>query len=197
MSALPPQVLEGARSGVQFSHARGQDSAGLILQQSCFFVNVAETIAQWTRSVRPKQMIRPAELVELLGRRIVLINAFRTVRPSAPPCRMSNIFVAHATMPAIRGDHCAGRYTVRRLVWGLLDRSTNESPGGTVSYQIIESECISCGACEPECPNEAISEKGSTYVIDPNKCTECEGQYDEPQCAAICPVPDTCVPSAA
>ncbi|XZF15449.1 4Fe-4S dicluster domain-containing protein [Chitinophagaceae bacterium MMS25-I14] len=91
----------------------------------------------------------------------------------------------------------------------------------------ITDECINCGACEPECPNNAIYEggvewaiadgtsvKGSytlmdgsatdagarhepkavdTYYITPDKCTECQGFHDEPQCAAVCPV-DCCVP---
>lgn len=91
----------------------------------------------------------------------------------------------------------------------------------------ITEECINCGACEPECPNNAIYEggvewamadgtsvKGSytlldgsvvdadqknapvatdTYYITPNKCTECQGFHEEPQCAAVCPV-DGCVP---
>lgn len=57
---------------------------------------------------------------------------------------------------------------------------------------IITDECIACGACEPECPNQAISE-GEIYIIDPDLCTECVGAFDEPQCAAVCPV-DCCVP---
>ena len=90
----------------------------------------------------------------------------------------------------------------------------------------ITDECINCGACEPECPNNAIYEggvewaiadgtsvKGSyvlmdgsivaadkrnepvaadAYYISPNKCTECQGFHEEPQCAAVCPV-DCCV----
>lgn len=94
----------------------------------------------------------------------------------------------------------------------------------------ITDECINCGACEPECPNNAIYEggvewaisdgttvKGSftlmdgsvidaeqrnapisadTYYIVPNKCTECQGFHEEPQCAAVCPV-DCCVPDEA
>ncbi|MBI5194382.1 MAG: YfhL family 4Fe-4S dicluster ferredoxin [Nitrospirae bacterium] len=55
----------------------------------------------------------------------------------------------------------------------------------------INEECIACAACLPECPNEAISE-GDIYIIDPNKCTECVGHYDEPQCQAVCPV-DNCI----
>ncbi|MDX1912301.1 MAG: 4Fe-4S dicluster domain-containing protein [Saprospiraceae bacterium] len=92
---------------------------------------------------------------------------------------------------------------------------------------IITDECINCGACEPECPNNAIYEggvewaiadgntvkgmfeleDGSTvdaaqklapvsneyYYIVPDKCTECTGFHEEPQCAAVCPV-DCCVP---
>lgn len=91
----------------------------------------------------------------------------------------------------------------------------------------ITDECINCGACEPECPNNAIYEgamnwkfsdgtslKGKIiskigsildadesqipvsdelYYIVTDKCTECVGFHDEPQCAAVCPV-DCCVP---
>jgi len=31
------------------------------------------------------------------------------------------------------------------------------------------------------------------FLIDPKKCTECLGHFDEPQCVAVCPVDDTCV----
>jgi len=92
---------------------------------------------------------------------------------------------------------------------------------------MITDECINCGACEPECPNNAIYEggvewaisDGSTvsgqyeledgssvdaahknvpvsndfYYIVPDKCTECTGFHEEPQCAAVCPV-DCCLP---
>ena len=92
---------------------------------------------------------------------------------------------------------------------------------------IITDECINCGACEPECPNNAIYEGGvewsindgtsikgdfqlesgqvisatdrqspvsdEFYYIVPDKCTECVGFHEEPQCAAVCPV-DCCVP---
>ena len=83
----------------------------------------------------------------------------------------------------------------------------------------ITDECINCGACEPECPNNAIYEGGSQweyngqmfgegdaapsgatgfyssefFYISPDKCTECKGFHDEPQCAAVCPV-DCCIP---
>ncbi|WP_185853227.1 4Fe-4S binding protein [Blattabacterium cuenoti] len=85
----------------------------------------------------------------------------------------------------------------------------------------ITEECINCGACEPECPNNAIYEGGKKwsisdgtslrkketsfltmdqepkekdiYFIVPEKCTECVGFYDEPQCIVICPV-HCCVP---
>ena len=64
-----------------------------------------------------------------------------------------------------------------------------------MAYKIIASQCTGCSACEFECPNAAISMKGETFIIDPNKCTECEGQYDHPQCDTVCPVPDTCIPA--
>lgn len=91
---------------------------------------------------------------------------------------------------------------------------------------MITDECINCGACEPECPNNAIYEGGvewrmsdgtdltgtvttptgntydadeeqepvsmDIYFIVTDKCTECVGFHDEPQCAAVCPV-DCCV----
>ena len=60
-----------------------------------------------------------------------------------------------------------------------------------MSYKITD-ECISCGACEPECPNTAITEGETIYVIDPDKCTECVGSFDVSKCAEICPV-DACV----
>ncbi|MBL7815165.1 MAG: 4Fe-4S dicluster domain-containing protein [Saprospiraceae bacterium] len=92
---------------------------------------------------------------------------------------------------------------------------------------MITDDCINCGACEPECPNNAIYEGGvewkisdgagvsgdyelgdgtiidvheaqtpvsdEYYYIVPDKCTECVGFHEEPQCAAVCPV-DCCVP---
>lgn len=57
---------------------------------------------------------------------------------------------------------------------------------------MITDECINCDVCEPECPNEAISQGDSIYQIDPNKCTECVGHYDTPQCVEVCPV--DCIP---
>ncbi len=79
---------------------------------------------------------------------------------------------------------------------------------------IITDECINCGACEPECPNTAIYEGGiewtwaggtsldnkeeqtpvseEFYYIVADKCTECNGFHEEPQCAAVCPV-DCCI----
>ncbi len=56
----------------------------------------------------------------------------------------------------------------------------------------ITDECINCDVCEPECPNEAISQGEQYYVIDPFRCTECVGHFDEPQCQQVCPV--ACIP---
>ena len=58
---------------------------------------------------------------------------------------------------------------------------------------MITEECINCGACEPECPNQAITAGDEIYEIDPAKCTECVGSFDESQCVEVCPV-DCCVP---
>lgn len=57
----------------------------------------------------------------------------------------------------------------------------------------ITEMCINCGACEPECPNEAISEGKEIYVVDPRLCTECVGFHDYEACQAVCPV-ECCVP---
>jgi ferredoxin len=76
---------------------------------------------------------------------------------------------------------------------------------------LIADNCINCGACLPECPNEAIFENRSgaeaagthvtegigegdgLYVIAYDRCTECVGHFDEPQCAAVCPVDECCI----
>ena len=47
---------------------------------------------------------------------------------------------------------------------------------------VINDECISCGACEAECPVNAISEGDGKYVIDPDTCIDCGS------CASVCPV---------
>ena len=57
---------------------------------------------------------------------------------------------------------------------------------------LITDECINCDVCEPECPNQAISLGAQIYEIDPAKCTECIGHFDEPQCVQVCPV--DCIP---
>ncbi len=57
---------------------------------------------------------------------------------------------------------------------------------------LITDECINCDVCEPECPNQAISMGVEIYQIDPAKCTECVGHFDEPQCVQVCPV--DCIP---
>ncbi len=57
----------------------------------------------------------------------------------------------------------------------------------------ITDVCINCGACEPECPNGAISQGEELFVIDPALCTECVGFNDREACATVCPV-DCCLP---
>ena len=74
---------------------------------------------------------------------------------------------------------------------------------------MITSECINCGACEPECPNTAIYQGGvewehngvkhpplsaEVFYIVPEKCTECVGFHDQEACAVVCPV-DVCIPN--
>lgn len=57
----------------------------------------------------------------------------------------------------------------------------------------ITYDCIACAACVEDCSNQAISEGPGIFVIDPERCTECVGFHDSPQCVDICPV-DACVP---
>ena len=52
----------------------------------------------------------------------------------------------------------------------------------------INELCVNCDVCEPACPNQAISQGEAIYVIDPARCTECVGHFDEPQCVVVCPV---------
>ena len=56
----------------------------------------------------------------------------------------------------------------------------------------ITDECINCDVCEPECPNNAISQGEEIYEINPSLCTECVGHFDTPQCVEVCPV--DCIP---
>lgn len=62
----------------------------------------------------------------------------------------------------------------------------------------INALCVNCDVCEPACPNQAISQGEEIYVIDPARCTECVGHFDEPQCVVVCPVecidPDPDIP---
>ncbi len=53
---------------------------------------------------------------------------------------------------------------------------------------LITDQCINCDVCEPVCPNQAIAQGDQFYVIEPNRCTECVGHYDTPQCVEVCPV---------
>ena len=56
----------------------------------------------------------------------------------------------------------------------------------------ITDACINCDVCEPECPNQAISMGPEIYEINPDRCTECVGHFDTPQCVQLCPV--DCIP---
>ena len=57
---------------------------------------------------------------------------------------------------------------------------------------MITDDCINCDVCEPACPNDAISMGELIYQINSDKCTECVGHFDEPQCVQVCPV--ACIP---
>jgi ferredoxin len=61
---------------------------------------------------------------------------------------------------------------------------------------LITSDCINCGNCVAECPNEAISPGDTIHVIDPDLCTECVGFFDFEACQRVCPV-ECCLPDPA
>lgn len=46
----------------------------------------------------------------------------------------------------------------------------------------INDACVSCGACEPECPVSCISQGDSIYVVSADDCIDCGA------CANVCPV---------
>jgi ferredoxin len=52
----------------------------------------------------------------------------------------------------------------------------------------IINTCVNCFACEPLCPSQAIYKAEAHFLINPKKCTECHGDFDDPQCATICPI---------
>ena len=55
---------------------------------------------------------------------------------------------------------------------------------------VINETCINCGNCEPACPNQAISAGDNIYLIARERCTECVGAFDKPQCVDACPIGD-------
>lgn len=56
-----------------------------------------------------------------------------------------------------------------------------------MSYAIVET-CINCWACEPLCPSRAIHQAKPHFRIDAKRCTECDGDFLDPQCVSICPI---------
>lgn len=53
---------------------------------------------------------------------------------------------------------------------------------------IITELCFNCGVCESVCPGDGISRGAETFVIDPERCTECVGFYHRQQCTRVCPI---------
>ena len=53
---------------------------------------------------------------------------------------------------------------------------------------VISEDCIACGACISECPNGAIRDGETTCVVNPDRCTECVGDHQQPECDIICPI---------
>lgn len=56
-----------------------------------------------------------------------------------------------------------------------------------MAVRIVES-CVNCWACQPLCPSDAIYEAQPHFLVDAKRCTECDGEYADPQCASICPI---------
>lgn len=61
-----------------------------------------------------------------------------------------------------------------------------------MSLYIVAEECISCGDCKPVCPTDSIKEGAVVFEINKKTCTECNGDYDVPQCIKVCPI-DNCI----
>lgn len=59
-----------------------------------------------------------------------------------------------------------------------------------MALKILQAECTSCGDCKPVCPTKSITEKGGMFKINADSCTECEGEFDDPQCVSACPGAD-------
>lgn len=57
-----------------------------------------------------------------------------------------------------------------------------------MAYKINPDLCTSCDDCLPDCPTASISVKKGMYSINANECTECEGDFDKPQCVKVCPI---------
>jgi ferredoxin len=56
-----------------------------------------------------------------------------------------------------------------------------------MALKILDT-CVNCDVCEPVCPNKAIAAGVEIYAIAPERCTECVGHFDAPQCVEVCPV---------
>jgi len=97
--------------------------------------------------------------------------------------------------PLRRPQHAASRRGAMPRAGGGLNWRSEPAPANhragvfepPMSLKINEL-CVNCDVCEPACPNQAIAQGETIYVIDPARCTECVGHYDEPQCVVVCPV---------
>ncbi len=64
--------------------------------------------------------------------------------------------------------------------WNIADK-TNVSG----SFVLADGSVIDANSTQPAISNDY-------YYIVSDKCTECKGFFDEPQCASVCPV-DCCI----
>jgi ferredoxin len=70
----------------------------------------------------------------------------------------------------------------------MLAAAAGSRAGATAVALKITEACVNCDVCEPVCPNRAITAGAVIYEIDPDRCTECVGHFETPQCVEVCPV---------
>jgi ferredoxin len=75
----------------------------------------------------------------------------------------------------------------------VAGEAAGEKEVDVMAMKIVDG-CIACGACEPDCPNTAITAADPLFIIEAAKCTECVGAHDAPKCIEVCPVSDCIIP---
>jgi ferredoxin len=63
-----------------------------------------------------------------------------------------------------------------------------------MALQIVAALCTACADCEPVCPTNSIVPFKGLFKIEAETCTECEGDFDTPQCLDVCMEDDCIIP---